>query len=64
MLKQANGKELAVVMKEKQVKEQLTRIAQQFPICAIGYSDKLAGLYRKDPNTMRQVAAAQRQNNQ
>lgn len=60
VLKLADGKELPVVMKEAQVKEQLTKIAQQFPSCAIGYSDQLAALYRKDPNTMRQVAAAQR----
>ncbi len=62
VLKLANGKEIFVVMKEKQIKEQLTKIAQQFPTCAIGYSDQLAQLYKKDPNTMRQVAAAQRQN--
>lgn len=62
VLKQADGKEVPVVMKEKQVKELLTKIAQQFPTCAIGYSDQLAQLYRKDPNAMRQVAAAQRAN--
>lgn len=60
VLKQANGKELFVVMKEAQVKEQLAKIAQQFPTCAIGYSDQLVALYRKDPNVLRQVAAAQR----
>lgn len=62
VLKKADGKELLVVMKEAQIKEQLTVIAQQFPTCAVGYSDQLAALYRKDPSSMRQVAAAQRTN--
>lgn len=62
VLKLANGKEIDVVMREKQIKEQLNKIAQQFPTCAIGYSNQLAQFYQKDPNSMRQVAAAQRQN--
>lgn len=61
VIKRADGKELFVVMKEEQIKEQLKKIAVQFPSCAIGYSDQMAALYKKDPNIMRQVAAAQRQ---
>lgn len=60
VLKLANKKEVFVVMKEAQIKEQLNKILQQFPTCAIGYSDQMAALYKKDPNVMRQVAAAQR----
>ena len=62
VLKKADGRDLFAVMKEEQVKEGLSKIAQQFPSCAIGYSDQLASLYRKDPNALRQVAAAQRGN--
>ena len=64
VLKLINGKEYPVVMKEAQVKELLTRITNQFPSCAIGYSDQMLAIYRKDPAAMRQVAAAQRQNAQ
>lgn len=60
VLKTADKKELFVVMKEAAVKEQLMKIAQQFPECAIGYTDQMAALYNKNPETMRQVAAAQR----
>lgn len=61
VIKKADGKEVAIVMKEDQIKQQLMKVAQQFPTCAIGYSDQMAALYKKDPNIMRQVAAAQRQ---
>ena len=64
VLKLENGKEVFAVMKEAQIKEQLTKIMQQFPECAIGYSDKMVALYKKDPKTMRQVAAAQRTSSQ
>lgn len=60
MLKLSNGKEIAVPMNEAKVKEQLEKLIQQFPTCAIGYSDQLAGMYRNDPTSLRQVAAAQR----
>lgn len=60
VMKTADKKEFFAVMKEEQVKEQLTKILQQFPTCAIGYSDQMAALYKKDPETMRKVAAAQR----
>lgn len=61
VIKKADGKELAVIMKEEEVKAQLKKIARHFPTCAIGFSDQMASLYKKDPNIMRQVAAAQRE---
>lgn len=60
VLRTADKKEFFAVMKEEQVKEQLTKILRQFPTCAIGYSDQMAAFYKKDPDTMRKVAAAQR----
>lgn len=62
VVKKADGKELSVVMKEEEVTQQLKKIANLFPTCAIGYTDQMAAMYKKDPNIMRQVAAAQRQN--
>ena len=62
VVKKTDGKELSVVMKEEEVTQQLKKIANQFPNCVIGYTDQLAAMYKKDPNIMRQVAAAQRQN--
>lgn len=59
MLKMADGTEKSVAMKEARVAEQLEKIMRQFPGCAIGYSDDLMTMYRSDPNTLRQVAAAQ-----
>lgn len=61
VLKTADKRELPVVMKEKLIKEQLAKILHHFPNCAIGYSDQMAALYKKDPAIMRQVAAAQRE---
>lgn len=60
VMKLADGRETFLVMKEADIKEQLTKILNQFPSCAIGYSDQMAALYKKDPNVMRQVAAVQR----
>lgn len=62
MLKLADGKEKAVPMNQKKIKEQLEIIAGQFPSCAIGYNDQLASLYRTNPNALREVGVAQRRN--
>lgn len=60
MLKLTGGREKAVPMKEEKVQQLLEAIARQFPGCAVGYSDQLAAMYRTDPASLRQVAAAQR----
>lgn len=62
VLKLANGKETAIPMKEALIKEQLEKLVAQIPTCAIGYNEQLASAYRQDPNSLRQIGAAQRGN--
>ncbi len=49
-----------VVLPESQIREQLQKIQALVPGCAIGYSDQLEELYRKNMAELKNVAAAQR----
>ena len=49
-----------VVLPESQIREQLQKIQALVPDCAIGYSDQLEELYRKNMAELKNVAAAQR----
>lgn len=62
MLKLADGSARAIGMSQAKVKEQLEKLAVQFPTCVIGYSDQLASVYSQNRDSMRQIAAAQRGN--